>query len=195
MTFMNKFMPGRHYFRSSTLSLNFPPLLPLSRIKGFDRRLHKATQAEDINARTTHSVIRSSTCRTTRRWNITRSAAVASATPPPEAIAHTAAYTPTAEGSGHAYCDARSPASSLPQQQRAYSRLLMMSSFVPIFVVKAAVSCARVSGTRICAANHCLTFSILLVMLAVSFLFSLEAYDPTPLTASRGHVMKKGGKI
>ena len=78
---------------------------------------------------------------------------------------------------------------------RAYSRLLMMSSFVPIFVVKAAVSCARVSGAHIAAATHCLTFSILLVMLAVSFLFSLEAYDPTPLTASRGHVMKKGGKI
>ena len=77
---------------------------------------------------------------------------------------------------------------------RPYSRLLMMSSFVPIFVVKAAVSCARVSGTHIAAATNCLTFSILLVMLAVSFLFSLEAYDPTPLTNSRGHVMKKGGK-
>jgi hypothetical protein len=28
-----------------------------------------------------------------------------------------------------------------------------------------------------------LTFSILLVMLAVSFLFNFDAYDPTPLTA------------
>ena len=147
-----------------------------------------------MNARTTHSVIRSSTCRTTRRWNITRSAAVASATPPPETIAHTAAYTPTAESSGHAYCDARSPASSLPQQQRAYSRLLMMSSFVPIFVVKAAVSCARVSGAHIAAATHCLTFSILLVMLAVSFLFSLEAYDPTPLTAAEESQPSQAGR-
>ncbi len=102
-------------------------------------------------------------------------AAVASVTPPPEAIAHTAAGTPTAESSGHAYCDARSPASSLLQKQCTYSLLLMVPGFVPIFVVKAAVSCARVSGTRIAAATHYLTFSILLVMLAASFLFSLEA--------------------
>ena len=121
----------------STLSLStFCPASSFAHYRLRWRRLHKATR----NARTTHSVIRSSTCRTTRRWNITRSAAVASATPPPEAITHTAAGTPTAESSGHAYwssghayCDARSPASSRSQKQCAYSLLLMMSSFVPIF--------------------------------------------------------------
>ena len=120
----------------STLSLStFCPASSFAHYRLRWRRLHKATR----NARTTHSVIRSSTCRTTRRWNITRSAAVASATPPPEAITHTAAGTPTAESSGHAYCDARSPASSRSQKQCAYSLLLMMSSFVPIFAKMSSV--------------------------------------------------------
>jgi hypothetical protein len=160
------------------LPLNFSPVPCIAHQRLRSRRLHEATQAEDIMRRRripSYEAARAGG----RHVDGTSPAALKLHPRTPRRMrcnhAHSSRHAGSREKHSRVLQCSPSGIFTAGTTMRAYSRFLMMSSFVPIFVVKAAVSCARVSDTHTTAATHCLTFSILLVMLAVSFLFSLEA--------------------